>query len=69
MFEAGSTQATGKAFGLENIISQLETLSGGTAASMAEIDLTYSVGEASELWTDIFLPLKTEQREKAVERN
>lgn len=58
MLEAGSTQATGKAFGLENIISQLETLSGGIDASMADIDLTYSLGEASELWTEIFLPLK-----------
>lgn len=65
MFEAGSTQATGKAFGLENIISQLENLSGGIDASMADIDLTYSVGEASELWTEIFLPLKTEQGVKA----
>ncbi|MCJ1423007.1 hypothetical protein MMC29_000888 [Sticta canariensis] len=69
MFEAGSTQATGKAFGLENIISQLENLSGGIDASMADIDLTYSVGEASELWTQIFLPLKTEQRERVGERN
>ena len=65
MFEAGSTQATGKAFGLENVTSQLENLSGGEDASMADIDLTYSVGEASELWTEIFLPLKTEQQEKA----
>ncbi len=58
MLEAGSTQAVGKAFGLENIISQLETLSGDQDASMADLNLTYSVGEASELWTDIFLPLK-----------
>lgn len=58
MLEAGSTQAIGKAFGLENIISQLETLSGGMEAGMADIDLTYSLGEASELWTEIFLPLK-----------
>lgn len=58
MLEAGSTQATGKAFGLENLISQLETLSGGPDASMADLSLTYSLGEASELWTDIFLPLK-----------
>ncbi|MCJ1261028.1 hypothetical protein MMC22_000892 [Lobaria immixta] len=58
MLEAGSTQATGKAFGLENIISQLETLSNGVDASMADISLTYSLGEASELWTEIFLPSK-----------
>lgn len=58
MLEAGSTQAVGKAFGLENIISQLETLSGDPDASMADLSLTYSLGEASDLWTDIFLPLK-----------
>ena len=56
--EAGSTQATGKAFGLENIISQLETMSGGPDAGMADVSLTYYVGEASELWTEIFEPLK-----------
>ncbi|CAI7666881.1 unnamed protein product [Penicillium discolor] len=58
MLEAGATQATGKAFGLENLISQLETLSGDGDPSLADVDLTYSLGEASELWTDIFLPLK-----------
>ncbi|MCJ1426028.1 hypothetical protein MMC29_003930 [Sticta canariensis] len=63
MLEAGGTQAIGKAFGLENIISQLETISGGIDTSMADINLTYSLGEASELWTDIFLPLKNNDRE------
>ncbi|KAF7524311.1 hypothetical protein PCG10_005794 [Penicillium crustosum] len=58
MLEAGATQATGKAFGLENLISQLETLSGDGDPSLADVDLTYFLGEASELWTDIFLPLK-----------
>ena len=58
MLEAGSTQAVGKAFGLENIISQLETMAGDSNAGMADLSLTYSVGEASELWTYIFLPLK-----------
>ena len=58
MLEPTGTQATGKAFGLENIISQLETLSGGPDASMADMSLTYILGEANELWTQIFLPLK-----------
>lgn len=57
MLEAGSTQATGKAFGLENLISQLETMAGDNA-SLADVNLSYFVGEASELWTDIFAPLK-----------
>jgi m7GpppX diphosphatase len=58
MLEAGATQATGKAFGLENLISQLETLSGDQDASMADASLTYYLGEASELWTNVFYPLK-----------
>jgi m7GpppX diphosphatase len=58
MLEAGATQATGKAFGLENLISQLETLSGDEEASMADVSLTYYLGEASELWTEIYAPLK-----------
>ncbi|OJJ57874.1 hypothetical protein ASPSYDRAFT_58462 [Aspergillus sydowii CBS 593.65] len=62
MLEAGSTQATGKAFGLENLISQLETISGDEGAGMADVSLTYFLGEASELWTDIYAPLK--QRKK-----
>ena len=58
MLESGATQATGKAFGLENIISQLETMSGGEEAGMADVSLTYSLGEASELWTGVFGRLK-----------
>ncbi|EZG07056.1 hypothetical protein H106_03469 [Trichophyton rubrum CBS 735.88] len=58
MLDAGSTQATGKAFGLENIISQLETIAGDEEAGMADMDLTYYVGEASELWMNVFVPLK-----------
>ena len=58
MCEATSTQAVGKAFSLENVISQLETMSGDSVASMAEVELTYYVGTASDLWNDVFLPLK-----------
>lgn len=57
MLEAGGTQATGKAFGLENMISQLETMAGSPDAGMADVSLTYYLGEASELWTEVFLPL------------
>ena len=56
--EAGSTQATGKALGLENIISQLETMQGGKEAGMADVSLSYHVGEQSELWEKIWLPIK-----------
>ncbi|KAJ5545165.1 hypothetical protein N7461_007469 [Penicillium sp. DV-2018c] len=56
--EAGVTQATGKAFGLENLISWLESLNGGEDVGLADVDLTYFLGEESELWTDVFGPLK-----------
>ena len=65
MLEAGATQATGKAFGLENIISQLETMSSAEDVSMADVSLTYYLGEASELWTDIYEPLKKGLQPKA----
>lgn len=58
MLEAGATQATGKAFGLENIIFQLENLGGGEEVGLADVSLTYSLGEANELWTEVFEPLK-----------
>ncbi|KAH7394958.1 HIT-like domain-containing protein [Phaeosphaeria sp. MPI-PUGE-AT-0046c] len=56
--EAGSTQATGKALGLENIISQLETMAGGDDAGMQGASLTYHLGERSELWEKVYLALK-----------
>jgi m7GpppX diphosphatase len=43
---------------LDNVISQLETMGGDENAGMADVELSYTVGEASELWTKIFLPLK-----------
>jgi len=58
MCEATNTQSVGKAFGLENVISQLEAMAGGSEASMAEVSLTYYLGDASDLWNEIFLPLK-----------
>lgn len=64
MLEAGTTQATGKAFGLENLIAQLESMEGGEEAGMADVSLTYFLGEASELWEGLFGPLK-EGREPA----
>ena len=69
MLEAGGTQAAGKALGLENIISQLETMgnlasqmSTSRSAGMQDVSLTYHLGERSELWEKVFLPLK-EKRE------
>lgn len=56
--ESGATQAVGKALGLENIISQLETMNGGPDAGMQDVELTYGLGEASELWEKVFSVLK-----------
>jgi m7GpppX diphosphatase len=56
--EPNATQAVGKAFSLPNLISQLDTMAGGSDTGMQDVELTYSIGEASELWTEIFGPLK-----------
>ncbi|KAL8875439.1 MAG: hypothetical protein Q9198_006207 [Flavoplaca austrocitrina] len=59
MLEPTGTQAIGKAFGLENIISQLESLSGDNKnAGMSDVTLTYTLGESHDLWTQVFQPLK-----------
>ncbi|MCJ1375076.1 hypothetical protein MMC20_006310 [Loxospora ochrophaea] len=63
--DPNSTQAVGKAFGLENTISQLANLTEPNAG-MADFDLTYSMGEASELWTEVFLPLKRTQGNETI---
>lgn len=64
--EAGTTQATGKALGLENVIGQLEGMAGDENASLADVSLSYHLGERSELWEKIYLPLK-EGREVKVD--
>lgn len=62
--EAGNTQATGKALGLENIISQLQTMAPSSSSSsasppgMQDASLTYHLGERSDLWEKVYLPLK-----------
>lgn len=56
--EAGATQAVGKAVGLESIIEQLEVMHGDDEAGMDAVTLGYTLGEASELWLDVFEPLK-----------
>ncbi|KAI9717209.1 MAG: hypothetical protein M1828_007402 [Chrysothrix sp. TS-e1954] len=58
MAEAGTTQAVGKALGLENIIDQLGLMKGDEDVGMRDVSLTYGLGEASELWTEIFGSLK-----------
>ncbi|KAG6111063.1 hypothetical protein E4U14_002600 [Claviceps sp. LM454 group G7] len=58
-FEAGATQATGKAVGLESIIETLKVMEGDEEeAGMDAVSMSYTLGEASELWTRVFEPLK-----------
>lgn len=58
MLDATSTQSVGKAIGLDSIIEQLESMSGDNETGMDSIAIGYTVGEASDLWTEIFEPLK-----------
>ncbi|KAI1336244.1 HIT-like domain-containing protein [Xylariaceae sp. FL0016] len=58
MLDATGTQSVGKAIGLDSIIEQLESMAGGEDTGMDKISLSYTVGEASELWSDIFEPIK-----------
>lgn len=57
MLEAGATQAVGKAWGLEAIMQMLEVME-GTGKGMEDVTMTYGLGEASELWNEVFEPLK-----------
>lgn len=63
--DPSGTQAVGKALGLDNVVSQLELMAGGEEAGMQDAELGYTVGEASELWTEVFLPLR-EGREVSI---
>lgn len=56
--DAGATQANGKAFGLENVISQLETMAGGAEAGMKNVSISYFAAEGSEIWEKMWGPLK-----------
>lgn len=58
MMEPGATQAVGKALGLEDIIGRLEGMAGGEEEGMGRVSLSYGLGEASELWREVFQPLK-----------
>ncbi len=57
--EAGATQATGKAVGLDSIIETLQVMAGDDEAGMDAVAMTYTLGEASELWAQVYEPLKT----------
>ncbi|KAH6659221.1 HIT-like domain-containing protein [Truncatella angustata] len=60
--EGTSTQSVGKAIDLDSVVEQLEMMHGDDETGMDTISLGYTVGEESELWTDIFEPLKKSVR-------
>ena len=62
--EPNQTQAVGKAFSLPNLIAQLETMAGGPETGMAGVDITYTLGEISPLWIDVFRELKKTGRDR-----
>lgn len=62
--DGGSGQASGKALLLGNVISQLESMSGDENAGFADIELTYFLGEESELWQGVFEKLRLQRRKK-----
>lgn len=57
--DPGSTQAVGKALSLDNVIDQLGRMTNDDNG-MHDVTLTYTVGEASDLWLKVFEPLKRE---------
>jgi len=56
--DGGGGQATGKAIIFQNLISQLETMAGGDDAGFEDIELTYILGEESDLWQNVFSKLR-----------
>lgn len=60
--EGTSTQSVGKAVGLDGVVEQLEKMEGGDETGMDTVSLGYTVGEQSDLWTDIYEPLKKSGR-------
>ncbi|KAK3374374.1 HIT-like domain-containing protein [Lasiosphaeria ovina] len=64
--EAGATQAVGKAVGLDSVIGQLEVMQGDDDAGMDAVTLCYTLGEASDLWADVFEPLKLKAAAEAI---
>ncbi|KAI1811749.1 scavenger mRNA decapping enzyme [Poronia punctata] len=59
MLEATATQSLGKAVGLDSMIEQLESMAGDEDTGMDSISISYTVGEASDLWSHVFEPLKS----------
>ena len=55
--DGGGGQAAGKAFLLSNVISQLETMAGDEETGFESVEISYTLGEESELWQRVFRKL------------
>ncbi|KAJ4416241.1 hypothetical protein N0V85_002365 [Neurospora sp. IMI 360204] len=66
--EAGATQAVGKAVGLDSIIETLEVMEGDGEAGMEKLTMCYTLGEESDLWKEVFGPLKKNEKEQQQEQ-
>ncbi|KAK1783140.1 HIT-like domain-containing protein [Copromyces sp. CBS 386.78] len=62
--EAGATQAVGKAVGFDSIIETLEVMEGDGEAGMDKLTMCYTLGEESDLWKEVFGPLKKKEKEQ-----
>lgn len=60
--EAGATQAVGKAIGLDSVIATLEIMAGDDERGMDAISLSYTLGEQSDLWVEVFAKIKSADR-------
>ncbi|KAI6247787.1 m7GpppX diphosphatase [Erysiphe necator] len=64
--EAGKTLVVGKAIGLESIIETLEFMGGSQEQGIEQMTLHYTIGEASELWENVFERLKAKSSDKGL---
>ncbi|KAM0810503.1 putative M7GpppX diphosphatase [Seiridium cardinale] len=69
MLEATSTQSVGKAIGLDSVIEQLKRMEGDADTGMDALSLSYTVGEESDLWIEVFEPLKTSARKASLQQS
>ncbi|RMD43607.1 hypothetical protein DV735_g1554, partial [Chaetothyriales sp. CBS 134920] len=58
MLEPGITQSVGKAWELGGLIAWLESMGGDAETGLDQVDISYGVGEESELWKGLWGRLK-----------
>ena len=58
----GPTLALGRAFGLPNLLAQLAGMAGGDDVGLRDAEIEYTVGDESELWHEVWAPLKKKKK-------